>query len=279
MSKQVFIIGAGRSGTNLLRDALEAHPKIGTWPCDEINYIFKHRQLFATLLNDRLDESNFHVKTQKYLKSQFSKVQSEIVLEKTCANSLRVAYLYKNFPNAKFLFIHRNGKEVVLSAEKRWKGEVKTHYLKKKFQFIPWRDLWFHIPFQIFNKAWKSVFGSYYRWGPYVPVMDEESILRSKCIIQWKKCVEFSLQDFQNFIPKNQLYFVEFKHLIKDPKVVIEDCLDFIGVSKTEYPDKFINDLIKEDVKNRREPEDSIFTEKQLELIRETENKINNFKF
>lgn len=35
----VVIIGAGRSGTNALRDALTALPEFETWPCDEINPI------------------------------------------------------------------------------------------------------------------------------------------------------------------------------------------------------------------------------------------------
>jgi len=33
MSPPIVIIGAGRSGTNLLRDLLCAHPDVVTWPC------------------------------------------------------------------------------------------------------------------------------------------------------------------------------------------------------------------------------------------------------
>ena len=36
------IIGAPRSGTNMLRDVLTSLEGIATWPCDEINYIWRH---------------------------------------------------------------------------------------------------------------------------------------------------------------------------------------------------------------------------------------------
>ena len=42
MRQDVIIIGAPRSGTNMLRDALTALPDCGTWPCDEINYVWRH---------------------------------------------------------------------------------------------------------------------------------------------------------------------------------------------------------------------------------------------
>jgi len=38
----IIIVGAGRSGTNMLRDLLAQLPEFSTWPCDEINYIWRH---------------------------------------------------------------------------------------------------------------------------------------------------------------------------------------------------------------------------------------------
>jgi len=40
--KPIIIIGAARSGTNILRDTLTQLPSITTWSCDEINYIWRH---------------------------------------------------------------------------------------------------------------------------------------------------------------------------------------------------------------------------------------------
>ena len=38
----IIIIGAPRSGTNMLRDVLTALPGFETWPCDEINLAWRH---------------------------------------------------------------------------------------------------------------------------------------------------------------------------------------------------------------------------------------------
>ena len=40
--KPIIIIGAPRSGTNMLRDVLCNLDGVGSWPCDEINYIWRH---------------------------------------------------------------------------------------------------------------------------------------------------------------------------------------------------------------------------------------------
>ena len=40
--RDVVIIGAPRSGTNMLRDVLTSLPGFATWPCDEINLIWRH---------------------------------------------------------------------------------------------------------------------------------------------------------------------------------------------------------------------------------------------
>ena len=42
----LIIIGAGRSGTNILRDTLTSLSGFETWPCDEINPIWRHGNLF-----------------------------------------------------------------------------------------------------------------------------------------------------------------------------------------------------------------------------------------
>lgn len=271
--KTVFIIGAGRSGTNLLRDLICMHPKIKTWPCDEINYIFRYRKLIKTFYSDRLESNDMDTKTQSYLKKQFLKLKGEVIIEKTCANSLRVSYLHKNFPDAKFIFIHRNGKDVVISAMKRWKGKVKSKYISSKLRLMPWQNLWFHIPFQIFNKLHKIIFGNYFRWGPHTPLIKKEKKLIDKCVIQWKECVEKTMEDL-NLIDQNQFISLDFDFLINNVDSSIEKCLNFIGVSSKDFPKESLNNLIDPGVLSRSEVKDEIFNLKQLEILKKTEDKI-----
>ena len=42
MTPKIIIVGAPRSGTNMLRDVLARVPDFATWPCDEVNLLWRH---------------------------------------------------------------------------------------------------------------------------------------------------------------------------------------------------------------------------------------------
>ena len=91
----VIIIGAGRSGTNMLRDVLTQMPGVGTWPCDEINYIWRHGNTrFPT---DEFGPQQATPAVKAYIQRIFvrfaEKHKLAYVVEKTCANSLRVGFV------------------------------------------------------------------------------------------------------------------------------------------------------------------------------------------
>ena len=92
----VVILGAARSGTNMLRDSLCSLPGFGTWPCDEINYIWRYgNKRFA---NDELTPGHAREPVTSYIRSAFNRIakqhQPNYVVEKTCANTLRVPFVH-----------------------------------------------------------------------------------------------------------------------------------------------------------------------------------------
>ena len=100
MYESVIIIGAPRSGTNMLRDMLVKLPGVGTWPCDEINYIWRHGNV--RYQSDELFPENATTKVQAYVRKQFENIAKaqdlQTVVEKTCANSLRVGFVDRILP-------------------------------------------------------------------------------------------------------------------------------------------------------------------------------------
>ena len=99
----VIIIGAPRSGTNMLRDVLTSLPGVATWPCDEINYIWRHGNVRYP--SDELRPDMARTAVRKYIRKQFDwvagKYQAHTGVEKTCANSLRVGFVDRVVPDAK----------------------------------------------------------------------------------------------------------------------------------------------------------------------------------
>ena len=67
----LVILGATRSGTNALRNSLISLPSLDTWPCDEINGIWKYRSLSYGY--DSLSRNDLNCSKRKYIRSRFVK--------------------------------------------------------------------------------------------------------------------------------------------------------------------------------------------------------------
>lgn len=212
--RPVVILGAGRSGTNMLREVLCSLPGFGTWPCDEINYIWRHGN--KRMEHDELGPEHARPEVRGYLDRAFSACAKReactTVVEKTCANTLRAGFVATALPEqTRFLHIVRDGEDVVASAGKRWTASLDLPYLWKKARFVPKTDLPYYALryfgarlHRLFDKEGKVSF-----WGPRYVGM--ESDLKSKtlpevCALQWKRCVEKCLADLEQHAPDRTLH-------------------------------------------------------------------------
>jgi len=142
----VVILGAGRSGTNMLRDAMTGLEGFETWPCDEINPVWRHGNVLWP--SDEIPADRAPA-VRDYIRGAFGRIWREtgkprFVVEKTCANTLRVPFVDAVIPEAKYIHIVRDGMDVVASAQKRWRGELEiapAKYYGAKLKYAPWRDL------------------------------------------------------------------------------------------------------------------------------------------
>ena len=241
MYKPIIIIGAPRSGTNMLRNVLCSLDGVGTWPCDEINYIWKHGNI-----NEDSDEFTADMATPaiiKYIRKQVDHLANseklDYVVEKTCANSLRVSFVDKVLPDAHYIFIVRNGLDVVASANLRWTAKLDIPYLIKKVKYVPLVDLpvyatrylWSHI-YRKFSGEKRLAF-----WGPQLKNMKEylnKNTLDEICAIQWKTCVEASERDL-NKLPENRVSRVRYEDFVNNPEAALKKICSEANI-KTDEP-------------------------------------------
>lgn len=236
----VVIIGAARSGTNMLRDVLTQLPRFGTWPCDEINYIWRYGN--AQYPTDEFDPEFATEPIKRYIRRAFARLararQASYVVEKTCANSLRVAFVNQVVPEAKFIFIIRDGRDVVASALKRWSAPLDVPYILKKARYVPLRDMpyyasryvWNHI-YRLFDREKQLAF-----WGPRFVGMDEmlrEHSLPEVCAAQWARSVTRAADDFEN-ITSDRVYRVHYERFVVNPLEELERIGAFLGASVSE---------------------------------------------
>jgi len=232
----VVILGAGCSGTNMLRDVLCRFPNYGTWPCDEINYIWRHgnKQCAVDEFSADLARPDVLRYIQRAFQSCATRESCTHVVEKTCANTLRVEFVAATLPeNALFLHIVRDGQDVMASAGRRWKAELDIPYLLKKARFVPTFDLPYYAlrylgarMHRLFDREGKVSF-----WGPRYIGMEED--LQSKslmevCALQWKRCVERSMEGLAT-LDSGRVLHLRYENFVANPMEQLERIATFLG--------------------------------------------------
>ncbi|MFO7971893.1 MAG: sulfotransferase [Desulfobacterales bacterium] len=234
--KLAIIIGAPRSGTNMMRDVLTSLSGVATWPCDEINYIWRHGNVRHP--SDEFKSDMARPQVCSYIRRQFDwvakKYQVHTVVEKTCANSLRVGFVDRVVPEAKYIFIRRDGLDVVSSAIKRWKAGLDIRYLTRKARFVPAFDL----PYYASSFLWNRIYRLLSReerlafWGPKLDGMEELLVrysLEEVCAIQWKRCVD-KAEEVLAEIPAERWTEVSYESFVKKPEEEFKRIAEFLGM-------------------------------------------------
>jgi Sulfotransferase family len=138
VSRPVFIVGCGRSGTTMLGTALSKH--------DRITYLHERRDLWISAYPQtdvwtakasarggkiKLAASHGNARRSRKLRRAFrlelARSGRPVLLEKLPINSFRLEFIQSIFPDARYIHIHRNGVEVAKSierfcAQKQWFG-------------------------------------------------------------------------------------------------------------------------------------------------------------
>ena len=272
----VIIIGAGRSGTNILRDVLTSFNDFITWPCDEINYIWRHGN--RNYPTDEFSEALARPEVVGYIRDQFRRLSlsnpSATVVEKTCANTLRVPFLYRIFPQAKFIHLIRDGRDVAFSAAERWKAPLDLAYVMKKARYVPKSDLCYYASrylvnlFHRFTSPQKRVA----TWGPRFSGMEE--VFQSNSVevasaIQWKKCVESASQGLE-LVPDQQVHTLRYEDLTVSPADEFEKLFNFLGYIPSDSIEERISRISHRSVGRWRSFGDQRIISSVSDAIRDT---------
>lgn len=234
----LIIIGAGRSGTNALRDALTRLPGFTTWPCDEINPIWRHGNLDWP--DDEIPPERATPAVRQSIRKAFRRIwrqnsRPDFVVEKTCANALRVPFVDAVLPEARYIHMVRNGFDIVASARKRWRGELEVpglSYFLAKARYAPLSDLPRYTASALRNRmAIKLGRQEHFdAWGPRFSGLEALSGAPLDEIVarQWAACVQAADRAFEDMVPGRvfQLRYEDFTH---DPAGTLQRVLDWLG--------------------------------------------------
>ena len=237
----IILIGNHRSGTSLTQQLFGLHPAIATW--HEPRTIWRCAD--PGRLDDQFDESDATEEVVRYIRGRFLKYQlqrgNRRIMEKTPSNVLRVPYVHKVFPDAKYLYVTRNALSCISSAELKWDKIRKTKTwsaVRRSLSDAPISQLHYYagdfLNHMVIRKVWKS--RDLLVSGPRYKGMDldlkEHGILRV-IARQWARCNRKAREDLAR-LGNGRVCTFRYEDLIKDPSSVLRRTFEHCELSNDD---------------------------------------------
>ena len=249
----VFIIACGRSGTTILGETLSLHPKI--------KYLNERRDLWhkaysnfdiwnKNTQNPKIfaNEKDIVSKKNNILQDLFFREQvlgsATILLEKLPINNFRLEFLNASFPNARYIYLTRNGLEVSKSIEK--KIVKKNWYTGNKYILLKEYAMLKNINFSPRNNFEKGL------W-------------------EWK----LSITESNNFFKKmnrNKFIHLSYQDLIENPNNNLKNIFHFLEIEKDKNLIEKISLKIKRNSPKENETSDNRIKKIGGEILQKTIN-------
>tara|TARA_B100001057_G_C22871269_1_gene958989 strand:+ start:6561 stop:7436 length:876 start_codon:yes stop_codon:yes gene_type:complete len=250
LDRPLIVVGAGRSGTTLIRDALMQHKDVASFEF-EMNALWKYG-------NEHIDHDmlcvNRHYSdvVSNYIRNVFERKGVEFgrprLLDKTVANVMRLAYVQEVLPEARILHVIRDGRSVTSSAMARWSAKHPSAYFIKKLKTVPLRSLpWFAF-YVIKSKYLTLVQGKVHRqtWGARWPGFDRDATelpLAAICAKQWTLQVEAALEQ-KTMLKPNTYMEIRYEELVSNPQKVFDEVRCFFQLDYDEKFNSWINSAV-----------------------------------
>ena len=230
--KPIILVGAARSGTKALRDALATASGVDAVPYD-VTYVWRYGN--DAMPHDRQLPAHAKPKTSRMVHRFFRRYANADgrLIEKTVGTSLRVGYVSTLMSDASFVHLIRDGVDVAESTRRQWLEPAELGYLRDKVKHFPLRLLasygrrfvqW-HVAQRLRGDDRVA------SWGPRYPGMDadvETEDLLTVCARQWANSVSFALADFCEYeIPHVE---IRYEDLVADPARTLRGILEFSGI-------------------------------------------------
>lgn len=214
----IILIGPARSGTKILRDTIATHPSINKVGFD-INFIWKKGN--EEVPHDCLEPEQARPEVSRFIRKYFQQQagKAPFLIEKTVSNALRIPFVLKVFPEAKFIFLYRDGRDTVESVTRQWGMAPDKSYLWKKLLSVPVLEVLPYILKYGFDLV-KIKLGlkptESYVWGVKFKGFEECLNILSTidfCSEQWNHCID-CMQDHQKLIAPENLLTIRYEEMV-----------------------------------------------------------------
>ncbi len=232
IERPIIILSAPRAGSTLLFETLAQAAGVYTIGGEShrlIESIDALRPGGGIVKSNRLSEEDATAAVVAELRRRFASQlrdrdkqppaagASARLLEKTPKNALRVPFLLQVFPDARFIFLHREPRANLGSMMEAWRSKGWVTYGKLAGWNGPWSML---LP------------------PGYERLRDRP--LEEVAAFQWQAANETILDDLRS-VPRDRWTTVRYEEFIRDPKSEVSKLLDFAGLSMDARFDEYLS--------------------------------------
>ncbi|HEX2056882.1 MAG TPA: sulfotransferase [Actinomycetota bacterium] len=212
LDRPVFIVGAPRSGTSLLYSVLRAAPVFAHWP-GEAHEVWEadYHPALRGWSSNALTAADVEPKAAQRIRRSFFLVAGSRrrLIDKTPRNALRVSFVDAIFPDARYVYLVRDGRENVNSLINAWRTpRYRTYRLRHSVEGVD-PDWWKFVLYP----GWQD---------------DSAGPLEVVCARQWAASNEHALRDLSAV--GGRAARVRYEDLVDSPEDEVARVLDFLEV-------------------------------------------------
>ena len=219
MPDPIFVIGCSRSGTTVTFETLRASPALISMP-------YEVPQLWNGLAGPAANgwaseaagaEDAVPEHRERAMAWFYARLGRGKILEKTCINVMRVPYLHALFPKARFVYLHRDGRNNVSSLMDGWREHGRFD-LEQYLGRLP-------DPVNIAGGEFKDwCFFLPPRWREY-----NDASLEDVCAYQWNVANSMALEAGRT-LPGVQWIPVRYEDIVERPLDTFESLFEKLGL-------------------------------------------------
>lgn len=267
ISSPVYIIGTGRSGSTLLGLLLSMHKDVGflNEPKALWHFVFESEDIIGNYtqglafykLNESQTNNKIVLRLKKLYAMYLSCVFSKRVVDKYPELIFRIEFVKKIFPDAKFLFLQRNGFDTCASTE-QWVMKNRVEY---KNEIADWWGL--------NNRKWKLMLEQIIPFSKLLmPFKNEILLLNNQAemaAVEWIATMEEGIY-YQKKYPESILG-VKYEELLASPEIVLSKIFSFCHLQMDETCLQYAKQTVNTAVKKDKVPAMKPFLENSITLL------------
>ena len=244
VEKPIFVIGTGRSGTTILGVVLSMHQQVGflnepkaiwhtIYPYEDL--IGSYSQGKAEYRLSETDVSESTIRTAKRIFGSYLKtVGASRLVDKYPELVFRVPFVRQIFPDAKFIFLVRNGWDTCQSID-NWSKRLGTNVKEDT------HDWW-----GVNNRKWNLLVDRVVATNPdlkdNIAAIKAYSDHTNMAAVEWILTMQEGLKLAQQY--PDDLYLLKYEDLASQPQTTLEKLLDFCELPGDEKMITYANQTL-----------------------------------